>query len=143
MLHLVSFVIKNKIVFKIESILTKTAFFLQTWWMTFYIKEQTVVHSNWSVIRNHYIDDDATHTYLWMIKQFVVTLLEPPFPKPLFRGLTVSWLEQQGKYIGLKIKKSGCNHDILHRQQVCLWFFSSLQLPGYWKNHRKVYNDPL
>jgi hypothetical protein len=33
------------------------------------------------------------------------TPLEPPCPKPLYRKLSVIWLEQQGKYIGLKIKK--------------------------------------
>jgi hypothetical protein len=34
------------------------------------------------------------------------TPLEPPCPKPLHRILSVPWPEQQGKYCGLKIKKS-------------------------------------
>jgi hypothetical protein len=33
------------------------------------------------------------------------TPLEPPCPKPLYSKLSVPWLEQQGKYIGLKIKR--------------------------------------
>ena len=50
------------------------------------------------------------------------TLLEPPCPKLLYRKLTVSWLGQQRKHIGLKIKKSGCKHDILHIWDLFFFF---------------------
>jgi hypothetical protein len=40
------------------------------------------------------------------------TPLEPSCLKRLCRKLSVPWFEQQGKYFGLKIKKSGCLNGI-------------------------------
>jgi hypothetical protein len=49
--------------------------------------------------------------------------LEPPCPKPLYSKLSVIWLEQQGKYIGLKIKKSGGYYNFLPKRHIFSFFF--------------------
>jgi len=48
-------------------------------------------------------------------KKYIIKL---PGPKTLYMKLTVPWLEYCGKSIGLKNKKSACNHDILHQQHL-------------------------
>jgi hypothetical protein len=52
------------------------------------------------------------------------TPLDPPCLKPQHRKLSVIWLEQQGKYIGLKIKKSGSYNSILPKGHLCFFLLS-------------------
>jgi hypothetical protein len=62
--------------------------------------------------------------------------LEPSYPKPLYSKLSVPWLEQQGKYIGLKIKKSGNYYNILPKRDI-FFLFSFISRDSLALEHRR------